>query len=184
MAVSYKITGKKGYRKVIKNIDISDDSYKAIKCLIARGAEMSSDINYPSLDEVYEMFGGNCYGALVSMAIENLIGVIVHQLEDKGFLCVKGEDAYYEISNVILPMMCYTTNGEEYTDQLQFFNTNEFEICDSVRHCLIDEKAEVFVKNFMEALNTDKRPAGEVATGILMYIANDNEREDNNEVAN
>ena len=173
MAVNYKVTGKKGCRKAVKSIDISDDSYKAIKCMIERGAEMSSDMSYPSLEEVYEMFGGNCYGSLVSMAITSLIGDTVHQLDDNGYLIVEGEDAFYEMSNVILPMMCYKSNGEEYIESLQFFNTDEYEICDTVKRCLIEEKAEYFATHLMEALNEDKRPAGEVAMAILLFIAND-----------
>ena len=188
MAINFRITGKKGNRKVLKSVDISEENYKAIKNLTECGPELAENTQLLSLQETYDIFGGNCYDMLVTTAIEQMISAIIHELEDKKYLSIDGEEAYYRLSNIIFPIMCYTSNGEEYVESLNFFNTNAFEICDVVKECLIEEKAEFFVNHLMQALNDDNRPAGEIAMAMLMYLANDSiegiETENDNEVAN
>lgn len=176
MAIEYKFAGKKGSRKVVKTIDITDESYNGIKGMLESGMNMTDAINGPLISDTYNIFGGNCYGMLVSMAIQQMIASIIHELEDKKNLKVDGEEAFHKLSGIILPLMCYssyTSDGDEYAEELNFFNTNSDEIVGIVNECIIDKKAAWFAKQLTETSTKDNRPAGEIACALLMYMAND-----------
>lgn len=174
MATEYNFKGGKGNRKVVKTIDIHEESYEAICKMIGNGTNSISETCAPFLEDVYGMFGGNCYGMVVSMAIDCLLSDTIHNLDEKGFLTKKGEDVFCDISEAILPVMCCLNDEDGASmDELRFFYTDVEEIISEVTACFIDRVGKVFSENLREAVKNDNRPAGEIALGILMYLSSE-----------
>lgn len=174
MAVEYEFKGKKGCRRVVKTIDIHEDSYDAICKMVGSGKNSMFETCEPFLEDVYNMFGGNCYGITVSMAIDCLLSDTIHNLEEKGFLTKKGEDVFCDISETILPVMCYKNdeNGAS-VEELRFFYTDVDQIISEITPFLTESAGKVFSNNLREAVKNDNRPAGEIALGILMYLSSE-----------
>ena len=178
MAVEFNLKGCKNARQVVKTIDISEQTYQAITKMAEKGTNvLDSEEDLPFLSDIYNVFGGNCYGDIVSMAIKGLIANVVDTLDDKGWLIVEGQEAFMELSEAFLPLMCSADD-----ETLHFFGSDEEEIRDAVRKCIIKDKADEFIANFNKAIENDTRPVGEIATGILMYVSSEEIAED--DVAN
>lgn len=174
MAVKLRFSEEKGSRQVIKTIDIHDESYDALQKMISTGMNMTEDICGPLIDDTYKIFGGNCYGMLVSMAVEQFMCDIVRELDDKKFLSMDGEAAYVKMSEAIFPTMCYTKDEDGAIDDgLYFFEVNLDEVITKVAPCLAEKQRLIFTKNLKEAVKEDNRPVGEIALGILMYISSE-----------
>ena len=186
MEKNLEIKGEKGSRKVIKTIGIHEESYEAIQNMISSGQNLTDDICGPLVEDTYNIFGGNCYDMMVSMAVEHLIGGVVHNLEEKHFLSIEGSEAFSKISDCLFPSMCYTQDEDGTIDEeLRFFEVCVEEIIENVTHCLASEVQQIFTNNLTEAVKDDNRPAGEIALGILMYISTGVcAEEDKEEVAN
>lgn len=174
MIMDYKFIGEKGSRKVVKTVEIHEESYEAIKKMISSGKNMTDDIPGPLLDDTYNIFGGNCYDMLVSLAVESLIGMVVHELQDKKYLSVEGEVAFRKISDTLFPSMAFTNDEDGCVDdELKFFEINPDEVINGVANVLEDGIHKMFVKNLKKAVKNDNRPVGEIALGILMYISSE-----------
>lgn len=174
MATDYNFIGGKGHRKVVKTIDIHEESYEAICKMVGSGMNSIAEPCGLFLEDAYKMFGGNCYGMTVSMAINCLLSDIVRNLEEKVLLTKKGEDVFCDLSETILPVMCCLNDEDGASmDELRFFNTDVEEIISDITPCLIDSVGKIFSNNLWEAVNNDNRPAGEIALGILMYLSSE-----------
>ena len=174
MAVECKFKGRKNARQIVKTIDISEQTYQAITKMAEKCTNvLDSDEDLPFLSDIYNVFGGNCYGGIVSMAIKGLIANVVDALDDKGWLIVEGMKAFLMLSEALLPLMCSADD-----ETLHFFGSDEKEIRDAVRKCLVKDKADEFIANFNKAIENDTRPVGEIATGILMYVSSEDIAED------
>lgn len=185
--MEFKFSGEKGSRKVVKTIDIHEESYEAIQTMLSSGENMNKDVNGPLLDDVYHIFGGNCYGLTVSKAIDKLIVSVVNELWEKKHLSVEVADACVNITDAIFPTMAYTNDEHGVIEEeLRFFELDADAIITNVSTCLHDESRAVFVKSLRSAVKHDSRPAGEIALGILMYIASlsDDFDEEEEEIAN
>lgn len=169
-----ELKGRKGCRQVVKTIDIQEETYEALQKMISSGANMTDDVCLPLVSDTYKIFGGNCYGMLVSMAVINLMAGIVRELDDKKFLSMDGEAAYVKMSEALFPTMCYTKDEDGAIDDgLYFFEVNLDEVITKVAPCLADKQRLIFTKNLNEAVKEDNRPVGEIALGILMYISSE-----------
>ena len=172
--MEYKFIGEKGSRKVIKTIEIREESYKALKEMLESGKNMTDNIYPTLLEDTYHIFGGNCYGMLVSLAVENLIGNIVHELEEKKYLSVEGNVAFSKMTDTLFPSMVYTKDNDgAVDDELRFFEVDVDDIINGVASCLVAGPKDIFTHNLNEAIKSDGRPAGEIAIGILLYISSE-----------
>lgn len=182
MAVKFDFAGRKGQYKVVKTIDVCEESYEALQKMVLSGKNMTEDVCLPLIEDTYQIFGGNCYGMLVSMAIEHLIGGVVHKLEEKDFLSMSGEKAFATISDAVLPSMCYIADEDgAVEDELRFFESDMNEIIGKVTPCLAEKQQRIFSGNLKEAVKQDARPVGEIALGILMFISSETCQVDDDE---
>ena len=171
MAIEYSFKGEKGRRKVVKTIDIHEESYQALRKMILSGENMSEDIVGPLVEDTYSIFGGNSYGGIVSMAVNILIMDILEKLNERGMLSVDMDDANDKILEAVFPCMCFTKGDEESAYmELRFFDTDSDEVMSEVTGCLKEIHATAFSECFKKAIMKDSRPAGEIALGILMFI--------------
>lgn len=172
MVMAYKLEfkGNKGHRQVVKTIDIHEESYQALNDMVRSGVNAADGYSGFLVDDTYDIFGGNCYGSTVSMAVNVLIMDVVDKLEDNGMLSVGPETAKDRIIETVFPCMCHT-NDESMYQELSFFNQDPEEVKSGVTRCLIKRQAVAFSENFNYAIGKDRRPAGEIALGILIYLS-------------
>lgn len=172
MAINYNLKGEKDNRQVVKTIDIHEESYDAIKKMIASGQNMTEDVIAPLLDDAYKMFGGNCYRTTVSIAISTLLLDIVRGLEREKRLSKDGDEAYNEILESIFPAMCYIKDEDGSAfDELRFFYPDADKIIQEVGGCLEKHTREIFSKLLIDSASECKEPAGEIAFAILLRIS-------------
>lgn len=174
MATNYSFKGAKGHRKAVKTIDIHEESYLSLRKMVDDGMNSADVLSDVFIEDVYNMFGGDCYDTLVSMAIECLLSNVVHNLESKCFLAKSGSEVFGKLSDTILPVMCCVNDEDGASvDELRFFNTDVEDLISGISPCLTENIGKAFAENLREAVLSDKRPAGEVAFGILMYISSE-----------
>lgn len=166
-------------RRIVKTVKVSKESCAAFRGILENDGRCD---DYPSIDDAYNVFGGNCYGGIVRIAIEHMLMMVVGMLEDNKCLSVDGDDAFDRIMSSVFPTMCYEElENEEVGDALMFFNDDAEEVLGAVKGCLTDDKAAVFEKNFLQAVKKSTHPAGEIATGILMFIGSGSDDTENME---
>lgn len=175
MAINFSLSGAKGSRKVIKTIDVNDESYDALKSIIEGGEGLPEDLSELTIYDTYKIFGGNCYNNLVSMAIDRVICSTIHELANLNMLITDVDTALDKMSEGLLPTMCFVSYGEGYGEGLRFFCQNTDDVLAVISECLVTSKAEWFKDTFLNAVKKNERPAGEVALGILLYIISDSE---------
>ena len=178
MAIGYKFSGKRNARKVVKTIEVTEDSYQCIKGMIDSSMNFTDAFAGPTISDTYNIFGGNCYKALVTMALEQMIATFVHELEDKKMLSIGGEEAYRKILSIILPLMCYTSDGDEYAETLHFFNPDADEICMVMKECLTKSVYDAFCLHLQNMMRESENTAGEAALLAIMYMVSDSEVND------
>lgn len=188
MDINFSFKGKKGHRQVIKTIDINDESYDAINGMITTGQNMTEDVTGPLINDVYNIFGGNCYSSIVTIAIGSLILEVVSNLETRGCLSIKDDEAYYKIAESIFPTMCYVNDEDGAAfEELRFFYTDAEQIISEVGCCLNERTRNIFSKLLREAVSEFGDPAGEMALRILLQISIGDstiEQSENNEEIN
>lgn len=184
MAINYKFEGKKGSRKVIKTIDINEESFISLKKMLDSGKNMEEDVCGPLIDDTYNIFGGNAYGGIAQIAITKLIADVVDGFSEKDqILYTEAEDLVPIIKHALFPMMCYTESQDGlFYNALSFFNTDEEEIRGCLSNFLTSETYKEFDDKFTSATKTNDLPAGEVALGILLYMLSGDEIESEDKI--
>lgn len=172
MAVSISLKGEKGHRQAVKTIDINNISYNAIKNMLTTGQNMTEDVVEPLINDVYEIFGGNCYSTTIILAVKSLMSEIVRGLEVRKCLSVKDDKAFYDITESIFPTMCYVKDEDGAAfDELRFFETDAEQIISEIGDCLNERTNHLFSKFLRKAVSECSEPAGEIALRILLHIS-------------
>lgn len=170
MKTDYRFSGDKDARRFVKTVEVSEETYQAVKEAIG-GKVLGNCDSVTVITDTYRMFGGNCFSSIVSYAICRLVDEVAHVLDEKGMLSVDAEKASSIISKAVMPLMISIRDDEGTVGALSFFNDDAEEIEKAVVGCLVGEKGEVFSRMLRETAGNDVFPVGETALGILISIA-------------
>ena len=167
MAEEYSFIGEKGARKAVRTVDVSDECYEMLKMLKESGGTTEQKWTYSNgiqmANEMQRIFGGNCYGMVVHLAMDLMLATLLDELEEQGSLKGTAEECYEQVRDVLMHILSSTYNEESEIASLHAFEKDTDMVLGAVRKILKGSSYKVFKKNIELMQKVDNRPAGELA---------------------